>query len=66
MPGAPQGPCPGAPLAGDADALLAGRLLLVLLLLEVLPDTLLLELVQPLQLLLAEKQLCAKAGAVAR
>lgn len=50
------------PLAGDTDALVAGRLLLVLLLLEVLLHALLLELMQPLQLLLAEKQLCAEKG----
>lgn len=54
------GPALGSPLTSDADALVAGRLLLVLLLLEVLLDTLLLELVQPLQLLVAEKQLCVK------
>lgn len=59
------GHAPGAPLTGDTNALLAGRLLLVLLLLEMLPDTLLFKLVQPLQLLVAEKQLCAKAEAVA-
>lgn len=49
-----------APVAGDADALVAGCPLLILLLLEVLPHALLLKLVQPLQLLIAEKQLCAK------
>lgn len=59
MPGSPGGHAPGAPLAGYTDAFLAGRLLLVLLLLEVLPDALLLKLVQPLQLLVAEKQLYA-------
>ena len=48
------------PLTSDADALVAGRLLLVLLLPEVLLHALLLELVQPLQLLIAKEQLCVK------
>lgn len=50
----------GTPVAGDTDTLVAGCPLLVLLLLKVLLHALLLKLVQPLQLLLAEKQLCAK------
>lgn len=58
-PGRPPPPGPRAPLGSDADALVAGRLLLVFLLLEVLLHALLLELVQPLQLVLAEEQLCA-------
>lgn len=48
-----------SPLGSDTDALVAGRLLLVLLLLEVLLHALLLECMQPLQLLLPEEQLCA-------
>lgn len=60
------GPMVGTPLTSDADALVAGWLLLVLLLLEVLLNTLLLELVQPLQLLVTEKQLCVKGEVFAK